>query len=334
MLKRLFSIICALLTALMPMGAGAQSDNASGFELHVIDVGKADCLLIKCDGENMLIDTGYADSEDTIRAYLSEQGVTRLEYLVATHQDKDHIGGMPWVLAEYEIGTALICPLEEDSKPYMRMKAALSAEGTNAVYPTAGYTFTLGGANITVLSPNDDLLSTNDENECSIVLMVEYGSTRFLLMGDAQSKAEESLIKSDYDLTADVLKVGHHGSDQSTSPIFLSAVKPTYAAISCGYSDEDNYPAGDTLDALESAGVDILRTDADGTIIFTSDGASITARALGTDVAQKGYVLDTKKMIFHLTTCRELPGRKKREFYRNRSDVVDAGGVPCTICNP
>lgn len=333
-LKRIFSLICALLAALMPFCAGAQSDAASGFELHVIDVGKADCLLIKCDGEFMLVDTGYVDSEETIRAYLSEQGVTRLEYLVATHPDKDHIGGMPWVLAEYDIGAALVCPLEEDSKPYMRMKAALSAEGTNAVYPTAGYAFTLGGASITVLSPTDDLLTTNDENECSIVLLVEYGSTRCLLMGDAQSKAEEALIKSDCDLTADVLKVGHHGSDQSTSPIFLSAVSPTYAAISCGYSDDDNYPDNDTLDTLEHAGVTVLRTDADGTIIFQSDGASVTARALGTDVAQKGYVLDTKKLIFHLTICRELPGRKKREFYSSRADAVNAGGVPCTICNP
>ena len=136
-------MITALIVALMLLltgcaGADAPVAAEQGFELHVIDVGKADCLLIKSDGLYMLVDTGETDDEDAIRAYLAAQGVSRLEYLVATHPDKDHIGGMPWVLASYGVGQAWICPLPEDSKPYLRMTAALSAEGTEVLCVQAG----------------------------------------------------------------------------------------------------------------------------------------------------------------------------------------------------
>lgn len=281
-IRRFFA---GLLALIMPLAGGCARANPTegqiGFEMHVIDVGKADCILIKCDGEYMLVDTGLKDSEDAIRAYLNEQNVTAFKYVVATHPDKDHIGGMPWILSDYEVGTALICPLAVDSKPYMRMTAALSAEGTNTAYPKAGDEFQLGGASITVMSPTDKLIETDDENECSIVMMVQYGERRFLLMGDAQAMAEEALIKSEYDLNADVIKVGHHGSDQSTSPIFLSIVKPEYAAISCGYSDKDDYPADSTLETLNNAGVKVLRTDNDGTIVFASDGQSLSVSVEG-----------------------------------------------------
>ena len=284
-MNRIRKFFAGLLALIMPLAGGCaranQSDSQTGFEMHVIDVGKADCILIKCDGEYMLVDTGLKDSEDAIRAYLKAQNVAEFNYVVATHPDKDHIGGMPWILSDYKVGQALVCPLEEDSKPYMRMMAALSAEGTNTAYPKAGDEFTLGGASITVMSPTDALVATEDENECSIVMMVQYGEKRFLLMGDAQEMAEEWLIKSDYNLNADVIKVGHHGSDKSTSPIFLNMVKPEYAAISCGYSDKDDYPADGTIETLGSAGVKVLRTDEDGTIVFRSDGQSIEVSTAG-----------------------------------------------------
>lgn len=280
--RRLKGLLAGLIALIMPMTGGcaaANTDSAqAGFEMHLIDVGKADCILIKCDGEYMLVDTGLKDSEDAVRAYLSAQGVSAFKYVVATHPDKDHIGGMPWVISDYNVDTALVCPLEEDSKPYMRMMAALSAEGTPIEYPKAGDEYALGGAQISILSPTDELLDTDDENECSIVMLITYGGRRFLLMGDAQELAEAWLIKSGYDLSADVLKVGHHGSDKSTSPIFLAMVKPTYAAISCGYSDKDDYPSDSTLAVLQAAGATVLRTDVDGTIVFACDGENIAVQ--------------------------------------------------------
>jgi competence protein ComEC len=336
-MKRLLAALIALmlmLTAAACAAADAPATTERGFELHVINVGKADCLLIKSDGLWMMVDTGDAEDEQVIRDYMNSLGVTKLEYLVATHPDKDHIGGMPWVLTECNVAEAWICPLPEDSKPYMRMTAALSAEGTPTAHPKAGDTAALGGASIEVLSPTDALLATGDENECSIVLMISYGSSRFLLMGDAQEMAEQWLLASGYDLSADVIKVGHHGSNQSSSEEFIAAVQPNQAAISCGYSDEDNYPDSDTLDILSGAGAQILRTDADGTIVFRSDGETISCETLGTDVAAAGYVLDSKSDVFHLTTCSELPKRKRRVFYARRDDAVAAGGTPCEVCNP
>lgn len=245
---------------------------AQGFELHVLDVGKADCLLLACDGLYMLVDTGEKEDEQTIRDYLTAQGVTRLELLVATHPDKDHIGGMPWVLREYDVAQAWICPLSRESDPYMSMMVALSAEGTPVEHPMAGYAGSLGSATIEVLSPNDALLADGDKNECSLVLRVTYGQTRFLLMADAQKDAEQYLLDSGRDLSADVLKVGHHGSDKATTRKLLRAVNAEYAVIS------GNNPDSDTLDKLSEEGAIVLRTDVDGTVVFRSDGESISVR--------------------------------------------------------
>lgn len=259
-------------TAVAPTASPAPTaaSGAQGFELHVLDVGKADCLLIKCDGLYMLVDTGEREDEQTIRDYLAAQGVTRLELLVATHPDKDHIGGMPWVLREYDVAQAWLCPLSRESDPYMSMMAALSAEGTPVTRPMAGATGTLGGATIEVLSPNDALLADGDKNECSLVLRISYGQTRFLLMADAQKDAEQYLLDSYDDLSADVLKVGHHGSDKATSRKLLRAVNARYAVI----SGDD--PDADTLARLAEQGAVVLRTDQDGTVVFRSDGESVS----------------------------------------------------------
>lgn len=258
--------------ATAPAGPDATPAVAQGFELHVLDVGKADCLLIRCDGLYMLVDTGEREDEATIREYLAAQGVTRPELLVATHPDKDHIGGMPWILREYDVAQAWLCPLSRESDPYMSMMFALSAEGTPVERPMAGASRTLGGATIEVLSPGEELLADGDKNECSLVLRVTYGETRFLLMADAQKDAEQYLLDSGRELSADVLKVGHHGSDKATTRKLLRAVNASYAVI----SGDD--PDGDTLDKLSEEGAAILRTDRDGTVVFRSDGASIDVR--------------------------------------------------------
>ena len=251
----------------------ASAQAAQGFEMHVIDVGKADCILIKCDGRSMLVDTGEAINEPEIRAYLDEQGIIMLDLLVATHPDKDHIGGMPWVLDEYEVAQAWLCPLERDSEPYMLMMAALTASATPVERPMAGKTGALGGAQIEVLSPNAELLADGDKNECSLVMRITYGGTRFLLMADAQKDAEDYLLDSGYALDADVIKIGHHGSDKATKRKLLEAVRPAYALI----SGDD--PDGDVLDKLAEAGIAVLRTDLDGSIVVRSDGQAISIDA-------------------------------------------------------
>lgn len=338
-MKRLSALVIAFVMALVFTGcAAAEPEMAAGaeagFELHVINVGKADCLLIKSDGLYMMVDTGEADDEKVIREYLDGMGIDRLETLVATHPDKDHIGGVPWVVRQYEVGEAWLCPLEADGKPYLRMMAELTAEGTPILRPMAGHTARLGGASIEVYSPTDALLATESENECSIVLMVAYGDTRFLLMGDAQDDAEAWLLASGYELNADVLKVGHHGSKKATSPMLIAAVAPEYAAISCGYSEEGAYPSKKTLETLSAAGVRTLRTDIDGTIVFRSDGKEIALKCTGADPAEQGYIMDARDGVFHLTICPDLPKRKQRVFFARREDAIAAGGKPCPICRP
>ena len=242
--------------------------------VHYIDVGQADCTLLICDGEYLLIDGGENGDGDEVAAYLQELGVTKLDLVVGTHAHSDHIGGLDEVME--------IIPAEEVWYPEYRhgtktekdFLAAAEAQGIAPVQPELGATYALGDAVVTVLGPVE--LKYTDVNDTSIVLLVQFGSTRFLFCGDASAPAEEDLLErwgSSY-FQADVLKVSHHGSVSSTTTDFLAAIDPEYGVISSG--GEYGHPHQETLDKLGDAEILIFRTDLLGSIVISSDGTEIS----------------------------------------------------------
>ncbi len=245
------------------------------FAMHVLDVGKADAILLECDGHFMLVDGGTVDQGRPVRQYLTRRGVTQLDYVVNTHPDKDHIGGLATVLEHIPVSHFLTSVLPEgkapDSKEYQATMETVEKRHIAQQTVSAGDTFPLGPAYVEVLAP---ITVADDTNNNSIVMRVTFGKTVFLLTGDAEEPEEISLLKSGTDLSADVLKVGHHGSNTSTSQQFLEAVSPSYAAISVG-KDSNELPKKKILKRLESAGAAIFRTDLNGTILFGSDGHTI-----------------------------------------------------------
>jgi len=244
----------------------------STFAVHFIDVGQADCALVSCDGAYMLIDGGNKGDADLVYSYLTNRGIERLEYLVGTHAHEDHMGGLAGAVYAAEIGTAL-CPVtESDSEYFSDVVAALDKQDKTLTVPEAGDSFTLGSARVTVLGPLKDY---DEVNDTSLVLMVEYGSTRFLFTGDMEYGAEIDLVESGTNLSADVLKVGHHGSSSSTCYRFLREVMPEYAVISVGEANKYGHPNEEVISRLEDADAQIFRTDQCGTIIARSDGESI-----------------------------------------------------------
>ncbi len=238
-----------------------------------IDVGQADSALLACGGEYALIDAGYPEGGEKVVDYLTTYGIESLDLVVATHPHGDHIGGLPAVLEAFPAETVWSSRIPYSNDYTYSFTSAVKAQGLSITIPNVGDTFELGDATITVIGPVH--MYYDDVNNISLVLMVQFGETRFLFTGDMERDAEIDLLDSGADVKADVLKVGHHGSYTSTSYVFLREVMPTYAVICCGGNNDYGHPHTEPMSRLKDADVTIYRTDKMYTITAVSDGENI-----------------------------------------------------------
>lgn len=255
-------------------GTSEQSRTESSIlKIHYIDVGQGDSILLQQGEQNMLIDTGTNDSTDSLISYLKGLNLQRIDYLVLTHPHEDHIGGADKVIEQFNIGSVIMPKVTVTTKTFKDVVFAMNEKKLKAVSPVPGSEFRLGNAECVIYGPINS--RKDDLNTYSIVLKVTFGSTRFLFTGDAQVSNEQDMIKKGYDLRADVLKVGHHGSRTSSSKAFLEKVNPEYAVISCGKGNDYGHPHKVIMDRLKKMGIKVYRTDESGTIVCTSDGKNI-----------------------------------------------------------
>ena len=241
--------------------------------VHFIDVGQGDCQLIKSKSKSVLIDCGEKEYYPDVIQYLKAQEITRLDYVIVTHPHSDHAGGMSYILEEFDIGTLIMPKLKESITPttstYMRILKAVDSKKITLEYAEPGKEYKLDDAKMTVLSPLDDY---SDLNNYSVAAKLVHGENSFMFTGDMETKAEKDLLQSGVDISAKVLKVGHHGSNSSTSQDFLDEVDPEYAVIGVGSPNDYGHPHDQTLKRLENKDIKIYRTDQKGNIIFISDG--------------------------------------------------------------
>lgn len=243
-------------------------------KIHYINVGQGDSILIQNNNQNMLIDTGTNASTSSLINYLQSQNIKKLDYLILTHPHEDHIGGADAVIKTFDIGTIYMNKKSTTTKTYKDVLNAISSKGINPIEPALGTTFKVGAANCVVYGPVNP--NAEDLNTYSIVVKLTFGNNKFLFTGDAQISNEEGMINNGYDLSADVLKVGHHGSYTSTSEAFLDKVNPKYAVISVGKGNDYKHPHQETLQRLQAKGIPVYRTDENGTIVVTCDGNNIS----------------------------------------------------------
>lgn len=244
----------------------------STFNIHFIDVGQADAALIECDGHYMLIDGGNKADSNLIYSVLKREEVEKLDIVVGTHAHEDHIGGLPGAF-HYTTADLTLCPVHDyDSKAFKDFAKSADEKGNGITIPDPGDTYPLGSAVVTILGVNGGS-STNDT---SIILRIDYGKTSFLFTGDAEREAEQAVLDSGANLASTVLKVGHHGSDTSTTYPFLREIAPQYAVISVGTGNTYGHPTEDVLSRLRDADVKTFRTDLQGDILCSSDGETVT----------------------------------------------------------
>jgi competence protein ComEC len=245
----------------------------NGLTVHYIDVGQADCALLECEGEYILIDGGNAEDSSLVVSYLQKQGVEELKAVICSHAHEDHVGGLPGVLAVYPTDAVYAPTRTYSSNCFDDFVYYTDQQGLSITIPEVGDTISFGGATAHVLGP---VKQYADPNNTSIVLKITYGATSFLFTGDMETSAETDLLDSGTDVQADVLKVGHHGSSTSTGYRFLREVAPKYAIISCGTGNSYGHPHDAPLSRLRDAEVSVYRTDKMGHIIAVSDGTTIT----------------------------------------------------------
>ena len=319
-----------------------------------LDVGQGDAAVIQCGGQSMLIDGGKPEKSSYIYAWLQQHGLSYLDVIVATHVDADHIGGLSGALNYASVGTAYCPETTGTTETFQSFVKYLAQRGKQITVPTEGETFALGGAQIQILGP---LHRAEDSNDNSIVLKVSFGATSFLFTGDAERAEEQDLLNSGVNLQSTVLKVGHHGSDTSTSYPFLRAVAPQYAVISVGAGNSYGHPTEAVLSRLRDAGVTTFRTDMQGEITAVSDGQTInfsTAKnavaiasanagggnadgAAGAGTTAGSYVLNTNSHKFHLPSCSSvetISPKNRKDVNESREQIISEGYAPCKRCNP
>ena len=248
--------------------------DGSTLEVHFLDVGQGDATLIRCGEAAMLIDAGNNSWGDDVRDYLEYQGIGDLDYVIGTHPDADHIGGLDVVMEAFDCGTVIMPDYEKDTQTYTDVTDVMEEKGYELTLPQVGMVYELGEAAFTIVAPNGEY--GDNANDYSVGILLEHGENRFLFTGDAEEDSQADMLDNGIDLSADVLKAAHHGSRTANTEAFLERVNPEYVVISCGEGNSYGHPHAEVLNRLREMGIKVFRTDEEGTVVATSDGAGIT----------------------------------------------------------
>lgn len=314
--------------------------------VHFLDVGQGDCIFIELPNhKTMLIDAGEDEYADEIVTYIFNQGYDTLDYVVATHNHSDHIGSMPAVLGNFIVKNIYATFDTTSSRTYNDFTAAAQNSGAALHTVSAGFVIT-NEPNLLIEVVAPKTIDSDEPNNNSVVIKLTYGNNHFLFTGDAE-KAEEDGIWTN--IKCDVLKIGHHGSNSSTSANFLKKTEPTYAVISCGLHNSYGHPTDTVLKRLADRNIKTYRTDLQGTIVMTSDGKTVTVNVQPSDITTQSvasssietpvaasYVLNKNTKKIHYATCSAVRdmSEKNKAFTTDYAMAVANGYKPCKICNP
>ena len=257
-----------------------QYNSEDELQIHIIDVGQAESILIVQDGFTMLVDSGDNFTGDDVVKYIKNLGIDKIDIFLITHFHRDHAGGAHKIISSLDV-KKIVCHKFSDLSTmqerfwYIDMSISRSIRetfGSMSIFMESACennklkNFDVGDAKVYTLSQNNDAVNVNNK---SIVFKLVYGDFSMLFMADAESELEKELLEEDADLSADVLKIGHHGSKTSTTDEFLDNVNPKYAVVSCGNGNDYNHPYGAVTKRFEDKNIPLYRTDELGDIVIT-----------------------------------------------------------------
>lgn len=275
--KKLYSFLFSLVLAVSLLFPGSvASVEAAGqgeMAVHFIDVGQGLAILVQSAGENLLYDGGNRAHADEVVQYLKNQQVDTIDYMISSHYDEDHLGGLVKCLDNFEVDHILGSDYVHTSELYNTFMNSATANGISVEYPSVGDSYEFGTGSFTVMAPSGISKNSNDN---SVVIRLVNGDNSFLFMGDAEETSEQDMISTGMSLDCDVLCLGHHGSASSTSWDILEASTPSWAVVSCGRGNSYGHPTAETMGKLSDMGIPVFRTDDQGTVIAASDGNTIS----------------------------------------------------------
>lgn len=281
-----FSVLCLfgvtswnkLFSSLEVMTTVQEQD--SDFTVYCLDIGQSDCTIIKCDDKVMMIDTGTSNQLYHIRTALYALEIEKIDYMVVTHQHDDHMSGAVELIEHYDVLNILMPKLSDinavDSAIYSNLIKAIADNKVNPISVSAGDSFEFGSSYVNILAP---IVQDKELNNMSVILKIKYGDTSFLFQGDAEQSVEKQIYNSFADVSADVIKLGHHGSKTSSFGPYLDAVNPKYAVISCNSDNNYGHPSLSVMEMLYEKNITPYITSLNGNIIITSDGKEVTIKS-------------------------------------------------------
>lgn len=246
-------------------------------KLHMIDVGQADCFLFMKGDKVALVDCGTRSTGKDAVEYIKSLGITRIDYVFGTHPHHDHMGGMYDIITNFEVGTIIIPQVKEGQVTtnwYIKLMKQIVDGNYEVEYSKTGNEYFLGGAKIQIVWQSE--LEQDNVNNYSDIIKVSFGDMDVLMTGDAETEIEEEVLRSGVQIDAEILKVGHHGSNTSSSDEFLDEIDPDYGLISCKVGNKYEHPTKNTMEKLQQREVEVYRTDECGTVIATITPSGVT----------------------------------------------------------
>ena len=272
LISLLLSLFLLLFTLIPQSALTVKAEGNSEMAVHFIDVGQGNAILVQSGGQNLLYDGGDQSHADLIISYLQEQNVENIDYMIASHYDEDHIGGLVPCIDNFSVSNIFGPDYVHTSNLFNNFMNTATANAIIVQYPSVGETFDFGTGSFTVLAPNGISQNSNDN---SLVIKLENGSNSFIFTGDAEETSEQDMISTGMNLDSDVLCLGHHGSSSSTSWDLLEATSPSWAVVSCGAGNSYGHPTAETMGKLSDMDIPVYRTDEQGTCIALSSGETI-----------------------------------------------------------
>lgn len=324
------------------------SDNGN-LEVHFIDVGQGSATLIESDGHYMLIDGGDSKYASRLVSYLQDESVNKLDYVIATHYDADHLNGIVGALNSYDADTVIAPDYKAESKVYKSFRSLIKEKNMDITYPVTGTEYKIGDAEFTILAPNDT--HYDDANDYSVAIKLVNGENSFIMTGDAEIESEYEMIETGIDLSCDVYLAGHHGSKYSSSQAFMQAMHPESVVISAGKDNKYGHPSEEALARFNAMGCNIYRTDELGDMVAISDGKNITfntaqssssnisksknnSKTNTSQTSEANFIGNAISKKYHLPDCGSLPDKENQVYFSTIKEAEKAGYTPCGNCDP